>query len=182
MELGPRPGPTKTVIVTSWRVKVERDICLMSQVHGNNPEIWGTDSRDRCFSSITFSPTLERNKLTATAMGDRKTKSRQTGTMRRFCWSLIPESNDWTLLTDVTLGLMLGCFSSSHSVQDRQPHHRLGFQTHPVKEESGFNLRFIIGLGKQKEKRSGVRVCKKRGWESMTVIIYLGNKWKKKKE
>lgn len=45
-------------------------------------------------------------------------------TLRGFC---LPEADDWTLLADVTLGLMLGSLRSSYSVQDGQPHHGLGF-------------------------------------------------------
>lgn len=94
-------------------------------------------------------------------------------TVRLFCRSPIPESNDWTLLADVTLGLVLGSFRSSHSVQNGQPHHRLGFQAHPVEEEGRFNLRFIIGLGKEKG-------LEERRQESKKALICLGNKSKRK--
>lgn len=58
----------------------------------------------------------------------------------------VPESNNGALLTDVTLGLVLGGLSSSHPVQDRQPHHGLWFQPHPVQEKGCFDLWFVVGL------------------------------------
>lgn len=44
----------------------------------------------------------------------------------------IPEADDGTLLANVALGLVLGSLCGSHPVQDRQPHHGLGLQSHPV--------------------------------------------------
>lgn len=45
---------------------------------------------------------------------------------------LLPKANNWTLFTDVALGLMFCCFCSCHAMQNWQPYHRLWLQSHPI--------------------------------------------------
>ena len=58
----------------------------------------------------------------------------------------LPEAHDGTLLADVALGLVLGRLGGGHAVQDGQPHHGLGLQTHPVQEHGRLQLRLVVGL------------------------------------
>lgn len=60
---------------------------------------------------------------------------------------VLPEANDRTLFADVALGLVFGRLCSSHSVQDREPNHRLGLQMHPVNKLSGLQFHLIGHLG-----------------------------------
>lgn len=93
-------------------------------------------SQSRPTSLGTRAVTWERNKLMATGSGDARSspkkvrleehKTTPSGGFR------IPESDDGTLLADVALGLVLGSLRGSHPVQDGQPHHGLGLQSHPV--------------------------------------------------
>lgn len=64
-----------------------------------------------------------------------------------MCVRVLPEANNRTLLADVTLGLMFGRLCSSHSVQDGEPNHRLGLQTHPIDKLPGLQLHLIGHLG-----------------------------------
>lgn len=57
-----------------------------------------------------------------------------------------PEALDGTLFADVTLGLVLGRLCSRHTVEDRQPNHRLGLQAHPLQEVRHLDGRFPWGL------------------------------------
>lgn len=59
----------------------------------------------------------------------------------------LPEANNGTLLADVTLGLVFCSLRSSHSVQDRKPNHRLGFQTHPINKLPGLQFHLVSNLG-----------------------------------
>lgn len=73
------------------------------------------------------------------------------------CWSAVawlhrPEPDDGAFLADVALGLVLGGLSSSHAVQDGQPHHRLRLQAHPVQEHGSLQLGFIVGLDTETDK------------------------------
>ena len=61
----------------------------------------------------------------------------------------LPETLDGTLFADVTFGLVLCWLCSSHTVEDRQPNHRLGLQAHPLQEVRHLNGRFPWGLGKE---------------------------------
>lgn len=62
--------------------------------------------------------------------GERLEEKKKKTTPSGGFW--IPESDDGTLLADVALGLVLGSLRGSHPVQDGQPHHGLGLQSHPV--------------------------------------------------
>lgn len=68
----------------------------------------------------------------------------------------LPEALDGTLFADVAFGLVLGWLCSSHTVEDRQPNHRLGLQAHPLQEVRHLNRRFPWGLEKEggREERS----------------------------
>lgn len=61
----------------------------------------------------------------------------------------LPEALDGTLFADVAFGLVLCRLCSSHAVEDRQPNHRLGLQTHPLQEVRHLNGRFPWGLAKK---------------------------------
>lgn len=61
------------------------------------------------------------------------------------CVSL-PEALDGTLFADVAFSLVLGGLGGSDAVEDRQPHHRLGLQAHPLQEVRHLNSRFPRGL------------------------------------
>ncbi len=68
----------------------------------------------------------------------------------------LPEALDGTLFADIAFGLVLGRLCSSHTVEDRQPNHRLGLQAHPLQEVRHLNRRFPWGLEKEggREERS----------------------------
>lgn len=57
-----------------------------------------------------------------------------------------PEALDGTLFANVAFGLVLGRLCSGHTVEDRQPNHRLGLQAHPLQEVRHLNGRFPWGL------------------------------------
>jgi len=58
----------------------------------------------------------------------------------------LPESLDRTLFADIAFGLVLGRLCGSHTVEDRQPNHRLRLKAHPFKEVRHLNGRFPWGL------------------------------------
>ncbi|KAG7225744.1 hypothetical protein INR49_014395, partial [Caranx melampygus] len=60
-----------------------------------------------------------------------------------------PEALDRTLFANVAFGLVLGRLRSGHTVEDRQPNHRLGLQAHPLQEVRHLNGRFPWGLGRE---------------------------------
>ena len=117
-------------------MKVERDTSLISEIHQNNLAIRRVTGMIDVPAQSPSLPLWRRYELTATGTGDKRSSHKKVKNdekkMTFFFLFLIPESNDWTLFADVTFGLMLGSFCSSHSVQDGQPHHGLGFQSHPV--------------------------------------------------
>lgn len=69
----------------------------------------------------------------------------------------LPEANNRTLLADVTLGLMFCCLCCSHSVQNREPNHRLGLQAHPIHKLSRVQLHLISYLRGVKRGRERLR-------------------------
>lgn len=185
VETASQPCPPKTVPLHSWRVRLqERDSCLMTDTHRNNPVIgewqsWRRLPLDHLLSHSEEEPMnsnwYRREKIEV--YKGTEWYGTQWMTPRGFP---IPESNDRTLLADVALGLMLGSLRSGHSVQHGQPHHGLGLQSHPVQEEGSFDLRLIIGLRRQ-ERSDGVWVgggggVGRKGDKAKEASVSSGNK------
>lgn len=58
----------------------------------------------------------------------------------------LPEALDGKLFADIAFSLVFGGLGGSDAVEDRQPHHRLGLQAHPLQEVRYLNSRFPWGL------------------------------------
>lgn len=65
----------------------------------------------------------------------------------------LPEALDGKLFADIAFGLVFGWFCRSHTVEHRQPHHRLGLQAHPLQEVRHLNGRFPWSLDKEGGRR-----------------------------
>lgn len=76
-------------------------------------------------------------------------------------WVLFPpEADDGTLLADVALSLVLGRLRRRHSVQNREPNHRLGLQTHPVDKLPWLQLHLVVHLDRKNEGSKDHQKCK----------------------
>lgn len=63
----------------------------------------------------------------------------------------LPEALDGKLFADIAFSLVLGGLGGSDAVEDRQPHHRLGLQAHPLQEVRHLNSRFPRGLDEEED-------------------------------
>lgn len=79
----------------------------------------------------------------------------------------LPEALDGKLFADVAFSLVLGGLGGSDAVEDRQPHHRLGLQAHPLQEVRHFNSRFSWGL----ENKPNPNINQHRGRHSMSRVL-----------
>lgn len=82
-ETGTLSRPTHNAAVKSWRGKVEGDICLMSQVHQNNPVIRGTPAVIDALPASLSLPLWRETNEQQTSMGGGRQKTESGKRERR---------------------------------------------------------------------------------------------------
>ena len=87
-----------------------------------------------------------------------------------------PEALDGTLFAYIAFGLVLGRLCSSHTVEDRKPNHRLGFEAHPLQEMRHLDSRFPWGLEKDIGSEERRVNCKQAKYRPAAGQIHKSNK------